>query len=85
MKLNIINIGNSKGIRIPNTVLKQCYFEDEVELEIQDHNLILKPVSKVRQGWAESFEKMSLNKEDQLLDKEFKNSTTWDNEEWEWK
>ncbi len=35
MKAQIIQIGNSKGIRIPRPLLEQCQLEDEVELEAQ--------------------------------------------------
>lgn len=46
MKLSIIQIGNSKGIRIPQSILKQCEIENEVEVEIQDNNIVLKPIYK---------------------------------------
>jgi antitoxin component of MazEF toxin-antitoxin module len=42
MKVQIIDIGNSKGIRIPQALLKQGRFADEAELEVADGALILK-------------------------------------------
>lgn len=44
MKISVIQIGNSKGIRIPQSILKQCDIEAEVDLEVQDKSIILKPV-----------------------------------------
>ena len=40
MKIDIIKIGNSQGIRIPKTIMKQCGFSESVETEIKDGNLI---------------------------------------------
>ena len=41
MQIPIINIGNSKGIRIPQAILKQVNFSSEIELEIIDGKIIL--------------------------------------------
>jgi antitoxin MazE len=67
MKMDIIKIGNSKGIRLPQAVLKQCGIESQVELEIKDNYIILKPISNPREGWAEAFKLMHKNKDDVLL------------------
>jgi antitoxin MazE len=42
MRVPIIDIGNSKGIRIPQAVLKQALFGGEVELEVADGKVVLK-------------------------------------------
>jgi flagellar motor switch protein FliG len=42
MRVPIIDIGNSKGIRIPQAVLKQAVFGDEVEMEVAEGKIILK-------------------------------------------
>lgn len=67
MQLDIIKIGNSKGIRLPLAVLKQCGMDSKVELEIKDNCIIIKPVKVPRQGWAEAFELMHKNNDDTLL------------------
>jgi len=82
MKASIIQIGNSQGLRIPKPILKQCGFDGEVELEVQDKKLIIKPYASVRNNWEKSFEKMAKNGDDQLL--EFA-PNQWDEEKWEWK
>ena len=43
MKAAIIKIGNSQGLRIPKPIIKQCGFNQEVELEVHDKKLIIKP------------------------------------------
>ena len=87
MKANLIKIGNSRGIRIPKTVLDECNFGETVEIIVKNHTLILKPARKPREGWEESFKEMAKNGDDQLDDlkdfREFNNE--WDEKEWEWK
>ncbi|MDH3393685.1 MAG: AbrB/MazE/SpoVT family DNA-binding domain-containing protein [Desulfobulbaceae bacterium] len=82
MKASIIQIGNSQGLRIPKPILKQCGFNGEVELEVHDNELIIKPVSHPRKNWGKAFQAMSLNGDDELI--EFAQNQ-WDEEEWEWK
>ena len=63
MKTNVIKIGNSRGIRIPNTILKQCHIENEVDLYINENEIVLKPINQSipRKNWDSFFKKMSLN------------------------
>lgn len=46
MKTHIISIGNSRGIRIPKAILEQCRIEKDVELELENDKIILKPSGK---------------------------------------
>ncbi|GAB6156381.1 hypothetical protein JCM17380_51330 [Desulfosporosinus burensis] len=81
MQMDIIKIGNSKGIRLPLAVLKQCGIDTKVELEIKDNCIIIKPVITPRQGWAKAFELMHKNNDDSLLiPEEIDNETleAWD-------
>ncbi len=41
MRIPIIDIGNSKGIRIPQAILKQVSFSAEIELEIIEGKIVL--------------------------------------------
>lgn len=84
LKARIIKIGNSQGLRIPRLVLEQLDLKDEVELEIQDKQLIVRPLRARRQGWEGQFQAMAAASDDQLLDEEVPSLSTWDEEEWEW-
>ena len=84
LKARIIKIGNSQGLRIPRLVLQQLDLKDEVELEIQDEQLIIRPLRARRRGWEEQFQAMATTGDDQLLDEEVPSLSTWDEEEWEW-
>jgi antitoxin MazE len=81
MKIDIIKIGNSQGIRIPKTIMEQCGFSESVEIEIKDGNLVLKP-AQIRVDWAESFKLMAANGDDELLIDD--TLLTEYDEEWEW-
>lgn len=82
MLLSLVKIGNSRGIRIPKTVIDQCHFENDVECEVQSGTLILKPSRVPRQGWNEAFLTMSHSGDDALIDQN--RPTEWDRSEWVW-
>jgi antitoxin MazE len=68
MKATIVPIGNSKGIRIPKAILEQCHIKKEVVLEVENDNIIIKPVKKEpRKNWEQYFKMMNESKEDQLI------------------
>ncbi|MCC6786890.1 MAG: AbrB/MazE/SpoVT family DNA-binding domain-containing protein [Hyphomonadaceae bacterium] len=55
MKVSIVSVGNSRGVRLPKAVLEQCQFADAAELTVEDGRVVLTPVSARRAGWAEAF------------------------------
>ena len=67
MKASIIQIGNSKGLRLSKTILERYNIKDTVELILEKGRIILKPVDQPRKGWDEAFSRMHQNNEDQLL------------------
>lgn len=50
IRTRIVKIGNSQGIRIPKLLLEQSGIDEEVEIEIQDSYLIIRPASQSRKG-----------------------------------
>ena len=67
MQISVIDIGNSKGIRLTKSLLEKYDIKDKVELILEKGRIILKPVSKPRQGWERSFREMHENGDDTLL------------------
>jgi len=57
MTTHIIDIGNSRGIRIPKTLLDESGIEGEVELFLKGKSIIISPKRKAREGWAEMYDK----------------------------
>ena len=68
MQSSIINIGNSKGIIIPEDFLKQCAIEKEINIDLMHDTIIITAAgAEKRKGWAESFKTMAENGDDELL------------------
>lgn len=84
MKTKVIKIGNSRGIRIPKSIIEQSGLNDEVELEVRNNQIIIKSIStNKRENWDLLFKKMAQNKDDILLDADaLAGQTIWDNNEW---
>ena len=81
MHAHIISIGNSKGIRLPATLLRQCNIRDEVELIAGKDEIVIRPLAAPpRSGWSEAFAAMHERGEDALLIDD-----AMDLEEWEWR
>lgn len=82
MYIDIVKIGNSKGIRIPASILNSFENPTSVELEVREEGMLLKPKKEnhVRAGWDEMF-KANPDKEESIfsgIEHEF------DEEEWTW-
>jgi antitoxin MazE len=84
MKARIVKIGNSQGVRIPKLLLERSNLAEEVELEAQDSQIIIRSAKQPRQDWASAFRAMAGHGDDKLLDKELLAQTQWDEDEWQW-
>ena len=68
MTASVVQIGNSRGIRLPKNILRELKIKDEVEMIVSNDSLLIKNIEKKpREGWNEAFSQMSKNKEDKLL------------------
>ena len=83
MKTTIIQIGNSRGIRIPKAVLEQCGLQEEVEMEIHNREIVIRSLDAPRKGWGKKFEAMAAKGDDTFSEPGIQSE--WDEEEWEWK
>ena len=87
MSTTLTKIGNSQGVRIPKSIIKQAKLEDaEIEFEITKDGLLLKPIKKVsRKNWEvsikETFKKSSDTKDEGLLEDFLNHEHDID---WEW-
>jgi len=82
MLVSLVQVGNSKGIRLPKAILDQCHIEDKMDMEVADDSIILKPVkNKPREKWAEKFGKMKEAGEDKLL---IDDGLDLSEKDWEW-
>ena len=67
MELSIINIGNSKGIRLSKTIQEKYNIQDKIELILEKGFIVLKPKAEPRKDWEKAFQEMHKNGDDQLL------------------
>ena len=67
MELSIIQIGNSKGLRLSKTLLEKYNIKDKVELILEKGHMILKPIAAPRKEWESAFKEMNENGDDKLL------------------
>jgi antitoxin MazE len=83
MKIKLINIGNSKGVRLSKALIQQYNISEDIQLELRENGILLKPVSKPRTGWLEQFEKAVKPTESQ--EKNWNEAgNQFDEEEWTW-
>lgn len=83
MRARVIKIGNSQGLRIPKPILEQTGIVDEVEIEVEKNQIIIRPVKNVREGWDAAFKIMGEKGDDELIIDE-NISHSWDEEQWQW-
>lgn len=67
MKIPVIKIGNSKGIRISKMILDKYKIRDAVDLVFEEEQIIIRPITHVRTGWEEAFKEMHDRGDDALL------------------
>jgi antitoxin MazE len=68
MKSSIRKIGNSKGVILPQSFLKECFIDNEVSIEVKDNHIIISAPDDIkRKGWEEAFREMAANGDDQLV------------------
>jgi antitoxin MazE len=83
MKARIVQIGNSRGIRLPKTLLEEARLADEVELQAEPGRIIIRAAKPPRAGWAAAARTMRERGDDKLLDTP--TSTRFDEETWKWR
>jgi antitoxin MazE len=83
MKAQIIQIGNSQGIRIPKTLLEDSGVSGEVELERHPDGILIRNISKPRSTWNAIFKALEDTDEDSPLDAAAA-TTAFDAKEWQW-
>lgn len=81
----LTQIGNSKGIRIPKSIIKQAHLEDvELDFEIVENGLLIKPIlDNTRKNWEKNILELNAksNKDEGLLE-DFLNDNDLEDLEW---
>jgi len=83
MKTRIVQIGNSRGIRLPKVLLEQAQLTEEVELDAEPGRIVIRRANRPRAGWAVAARRMRERNEDRLLDPA--TPAQFDEKEWKWR
>jgi antitoxin MazE len=83
VKVKIIRIGDSLGVRIPKRLLDQYGIEGRVEMEVREGKLFVGPDREVRAGWSDAFRRMAVAGDDKPV-LELQGASGWDDTEWRW-
>lgn len=57
MEAKLIRIGNSKGIRLPKSMLVQTGMTERIEIEARGNFILLRPIREPRSDWEAIFAK----------------------------
>ena len=82
MKARIVRIGNSRGVRIPKTLLEEAGLEGTVELTLGPNGILIAPASRPRATWTNAARLVREREEGDLLDAPV--PTRFEELEWEW-
>lgn len=82
MKTKLIQIGNSRGVRLPKPLIKEAGLDLEVDIRVRKGEIVISPVGKARSGWEKAAKRLHDERGDLLLDRE--TQTEFDTSEWKW-
>ncbi|CAN5683412.1 hypothetical protein BH24ACI3_BH24ACI3_06810 [soil metagenome] len=82
MKAQIIQIGNSQGIRIPKMLLEETGISGEIELTSTPDGILIRNVKKPRGDWDAIFKRLSDSDDDHTLGESFRGD--FEKKEWQW-
>lgn len=81
MKAQIIQIGNSQGLRIPKALLEETKISGEVELEVCADGILIRNMNKPRSDWDTRFKAETEFDDDQASGRL---ATEFEKKGWQW-
>ena len=54
MRIDLVKIGNSQGIRLPKAIVEQAQLTEELDLKISEGAIIIRPANRPRESWEEA-------------------------------
>ena len=77
-----MQIGNSRGVRIPKAFLEQAGLRDKIEMEVRGSQLVIVSANHPRAGWDKNFSAAAERDAHGVVEDAV--PTKWDGTEWEW-
>ena len=78
----LIQVGNSRGVRIPKPLIEEAGLQDEVRLSVVESGIMIEGVSSPRAGWDKAAKEIRERGEDGLVDEPV--LSDFDELEWVW-
>ncbi len=66
MRIDLVQIGNSKGIRIPKAIIEQAQLTEVLDMEVAEGVIILRSAHQPREAWEKAAAECRAAGEDQL-------------------
>lgn len=82
MKSQIVQIGNSQGVRIPKALLEETKISGEIEMEVHPDGILIKNIKKPRGDWDARF-RAAVESDDDLSHNGHP-ATRFEKREWQW-
>lgn len=54
MRASLVKIGNSRGVRLPKSVIEAAGLKGDLDLEVRDGAVVVRNAQTTRGGWAEA-------------------------------
>lgn len=78
-------IGNSKGVLIPAAFLASCQIKDQVDMQLQDGQIVIKPVHRaLREGWYNQAASVQATAQESAENQAWADAPLADDSEWVW-
>ena len=81
MRTQLVRIGNSRGVRLPKTVIDEVGLTDEIDLRVEDRCVVIAPLHVPRSGWADAAQRLRADSKGLLVGYA---PTRFDEDEWQW-
>ena len=87
MKTQMLTVGEARAVCIPPSLLGALSLGEEVEINLEDGHLSIRPLltpNMPRAGWAEAAQRMAAAQDDKLLDPDLTGQSEFDQNDWAW-
>ena len=81
MRSQIIQIGNSQGIRLPKIILEQSGISGEIEIDVRADGILIRNAAVPRSGWEAAFRSMAENDDEDSVEA---TETEFERKDWQW-
>lgn len=62
--VKLVSVGNSKGVRLPKSILQKYGFSERLLLEETEQGILLRQIDDVKLSWEETYKAMAQEHED---------------------